>query len=118
VDAGVFYVAEVDGEVQGTFKLLLEDPEFWPDLPAPDSVFLHRLAVRRRVAGTGVSTVMIDWACDRAGELRRDYLRLDCDPRRARLRAFYERQSFGHHGDFQSRRFLVSRYERRIANVL
>jgi GNAT superfamily N-acetyltransferase len=114
VDAGVFYVAVIDGEVQGTFKLLLEDPEFWPDHASADSAFIHRLAVRRRVAGAGVGSAMIEWAAGRARELRRKFLRLDCDPRRHRLRAFYVDRGFKHRGDFQSARFLVSRYEMRV----
>jgi GNAT superfamily N-acetyltransferase len=111
VDAGLFYLAVVDGEPLGTFKFVLEDLEFWPDHAQGDGAFIHRLAVRRRAAKTGVGTAMIEWAASRARELARPYLRLDCDPRRPRLRAFYVSNAFRHHSDFRSVRYLVSRYE-------
>ena len=32
VVAGVFFLAECDGEAAGTVKFQLEDPQFWPDV--------------------------------------------------------------------------------------
>jgi GNAT superfamily N-acetyltransferase len=114
VEAGMHYLAEVDGENAGTLRFQLEDEEYWPDLPSGDSAFVHRLAVRPRFAGTGVGAALLDWAADRAKELGRHFLRLDCDRDRPRLRAFYERNGFRHHSDRQVGPFLVARYERSL----
>lgn len=112
VGAGMHFLAEVEGEIAGTIRFQLEDEEYWPDLPSSDCAFVHRLAVRREYAGTGVASALLDWAAARGRELGRGRLRLDCDYDRPRLRAFYERNGFRHHSDRQVGSFFVARYER------
>ncbi|MDB6020226.1 MAG: Ribosomal protein acetylase RimI and related acetyltransferase [Pedosphaera sp.] len=111
VTAGLFYLAECSGEPAGTLKFQIEDPLFWPDLPPGEAAYIHRLAVRRRFAGTGVSTALMQWAVDRARSLGRRYARLDTEASRPRLRAVYERFGFRHHSDRQVGPYFVSRYE-------
>ena len=114
VAVGMHLVAEIDGEIAGTLRFQLEDALFWPDLPPAGSAFVHRLAVDRRFAGQGVSTALLGWAVNRARELDREFLRLDCDAARPRLRAFYERFGFRHHSDRQVGPYFVARYEMRV----
>ena len=59
VMGGLFWLALVDGEPQGTLKFQLSDPEFWPEFKGQDSAFLHRLAVRRALPGSGLSSAMM-----------------------------------------------------------
>jgi GNAT superfamily N-acetyltransferase len=118
VAGGLFFFACSDGEFAGTFKFQLTDHEYWPEV-GDDSAFVHRLAVRRKFAGLGISSAMLEWAASRARSLGRMYLRLDCDPRRPRLRAFYERHGFVHHSDVrvttkQGRVLDAARYELRL----
>ena len=111
VDAGLFYVAECDGDIAGVLKFQLDDQLFWPDLATNNSAFIHRLAVRRNYAGRGVSTALLGWAVDHARSLGRQYLRLDCDAERARLRVVYERFGFRFHSFRQVGSYYVARYE-------
>lgn len=112
IDQGQFHLAEVEGEPAGTFRYQLTDPEFWPDLgPAADSAFLHRLAVRRRFSGGGVSSAILTWAAARTASIGREWLRLDCDTHRLRLREVYERFGFVRRDERQVGPFLVTRYE-------
>jgi GNAT superfamily N-acetyltransferase len=111
VDAGLFQVAECDGEIVGALKFQLDDQLFWPDLATDDSAFIHRLAVRRNYAGQGVSTALLRWAVDHARSLDRQYVRLDCDAERARLRDLYERFGFRFHSFRQVGSYYVARYE-------
>lgn len=111
VESGLFFIAEVDTEPAGVVKFQLEDGQFWPDVPAGESAFVHRLAVRRRFAGGQVSSALLTWAVGRAGSLGKRYLRLDCEASRAKLRAFYERLGFVHHSDRQVGPYFVARYE-------
>ncbi len=111
VEAGLFHVAECDGEMAGVLKFQLDDQLFWPDLATSDSAFIHRLAVRRNYAGRGVSTALLGWAVDHARSLRRRHLRLDCDAERARLREVYERFGFRFHSFRQVGSYYVARYE-------
>jgi GNAT superfamily N-acetyltransferase len=108
---GFFGIALLDGDAAGTVKFQLEDPEFWPDRPRDNAAYIHRLAVRRSVAGRGVSEALMAWAADRARTLGRNVLRLDCDAHRTSLRAIYERFGFRYHDDRQVGPYLVARYE-------
>jgi GNAT superfamily N-acetyltransferase len=106
-----FFVAERDGEPAGVVRFQLEDRLFWPDLPGRDSAFIHRLAVRRRFAGTGVSTALLQWSAGQARALGKRWLRLDCDAQRAKVRAVYERFGFRLHSYRQVGPYYVARYE-------
>ena len=109
--AGLFFLAEYSGESAGTMKFQLDDSVFWPDASQQDAAYIHRLAVRRRYAGTGLSAVLLAWAAERTHQLGRRYLRLDCEASRPRLRAIYEHFGFRYHSDRQVGPYLVSRYE-------
>jgi len=111
VDAGLFFVAEWEGAAAGVVKFQLEDSLFWPDVLQHQSAFVHRLAVRRQFAGGDISSALLRWAVERTRSLGRDYLRLDCEVSRLRLRAVYERFGFRHHSDRQVAPYFVSRYE-------
>ena len=111
VAAGLFFVAEYEGEVAGVVKFQLEDPLFWPDMPTGEACFVHRLAVRRKFASGGISTALLNWAAERTKNAGRNYLRLDTDAARPKLRAVYERCGFTHHSDRQVGPYFVARYE-------
>jgi GNAT superfamily N-acetyltransferase len=111
VEAGFFFVAERDGHLAGAIRFQLEDELFWPDIDVEDSAFVHRLAVRRKHAGQGVSAALLQWAAGHARSIGRHYLRLDCDHDRLRLRAFYEQFGFRLHSFRQVGSYYVARYE-------
>ncbi|MBA4104604.1 MAG: N-acetyltransferase [Pirellula sp.] len=111
IDAGEFFLAERGGKAAGVVKFQLEDELFWPDVPANESVFLHRLAVRREFAGGDVSNALIEWAVERARSLNRRFVRLDCDAARAKLKALYEGFGFVHHSDRQVGAYNISRFQ-------
>ena len=108
--AGQFFVALVDGQVAGAIRFQLEDTLFWPDLPNDNSAFIHRLVVRRRYKGQGISTALLQWALDHARALGRSHLRLDCDKSRPKLRALYEGFGFQFHSFRQVGPYYVARY--------
>jgi GNAT superfamily N-acetyltransferase len=108
---GHFFLARCGGEAVGTLKFQLQDTLFWPDTPADEAAYVHRLAVRRAFAGGRLSTLLLDWAAERAANAGKRFLRLDCEAARPRLRAVYERCGFQHHSDRQVGPFFVSRYQ-------
>ena len=111
VAEGHFFLARCGDEAAGTIKFQLQDTLFWPDTPADEAAFVHRLAVRRAFAGGELSALLLRWAAERALSLGRRFLRLDCEAARPRLRAVYERCGFRHHSDRQVGPYFVSRYE-------
>jgi GNAT superfamily N-acetyltransferase len=110
VAEGQFFLATVDGEPAGAIRFQLEDALFWPDLPPDGSAFVHRLVVRRRYKGQGVSTALLRWAVDHARALGRSHVRLDCDKSRPKLRALYESFGFQFHSVRQVGPYHVARY--------
>ena len=114
VARGDFFVAESCDEITGTVKFQLPDDLFWPDTPADEAAFIHRLAVRRSYSGGNISGALLRWAADRARSYHRRFLRLDCDASRPRLRAVYERFGFRYHSDRQVGPYLVARYEHEL----
>lgn len=92
-------------------RFQLEDPLFWPDVPQDESAYIHRLGVRRRVAGGVTSKALLEWAVKRTREIGRRYLRLDTDASRQKLRAVYEQFGFRHHSDRTVGPYDVARYE-------
>ena len=111
VDAGQFFLVSVDGRAAGAVRFQLDDELFWPDLPAGDSAFIHRLVVSRAHKGIGLSSVLLQWAVDHARSTGKRYLRLDCDASRPKLRGMYERFGFRFHSFRQVGAYYVARYE-------
>ncbi len=111
VAAGCYFLAEENGQPAGTFRYTMEDPVSWPDAIDGESAFVHRIAVRRIYAGGTVSTAMLKWAVDRTKALGRQYLRLDCEASRTKLRRFYEQFGFQYHSDRHVGPYHIVRYE-------
>jgi GNAT superfamily N-acetyltransferase len=117
VTVGMFFIGERSGQAAGVVRFQLEDAVFWPEAPIGEAAYIHRLAVRRRYAGTGVSMALLRWAVNRTASLGRRYLRLDCAASRPRLRAIYESFGFRHLDDRQIGPYFVSRYEFEVTNL-
>ena len=111
VARGEVYLARRGDEAVGAFLMLPDDPAFWPDVPAGESFFIHKLAIRRQVAGQGVGHAMLRWAEGATARAGRQYLRLDCDDRPP-LRAYYEAAGFTRHDISQVGPYRIVRYER------
>ena len=111
VHAGMFHVAVIDGQPAGAIRFQLEDALFWPDRPAGEAAFVHRLVARRAFKGRGVARALLEWARGHARARGRGLLRLDCDADRPKLRALYESCGFRLHSYRQVGPYYVSRYE-------
>ncbi|GIW27110.1 MAG: GNAT family N-acetyltransferase [Meiothermus ruber] len=91
---GELFLAYWQGQAVGTLIYQHADPLFWPEVPAGTSAFVHKVAVRRAVAGQGVAAAMLAWAQERARAEGLAFLRLDTDFNRPKLRSFYEGLGF------------------------
>jgi GNAT superfamily N-acetyltransferase len=113
-----YYVVEsVDGHIIGTFRFQHSDPDFWPDVPANDSAFIHRVAIRRHYAGCGLSKMMLDHAKEIARKTSLSFLRLDCAADRPKLRYVYEQNGFTWHSDRMVGSFNAALYEWRVQEI-
>jgi GNAT superfamily N-acetyltransferase len=114
VEQGELYIACQKRTPIGTMILQEDDTFFWPDVPAGESLFLHKLAVRRSAAGQGLARAMLAWAAAEAKRRDKTYLRLDTDSTRPQLCALYESAGFTLHSTRQIKIFLTARYEMRL----
>ena len=89
-----FYIAYVNGMPAGCMALCDYDPAFWPDLKKGESLYIHKLAVMRKYAKTGVSQALMRFAKAKAMQQRIAALRLDCSQTRTGLRKLYESEGF------------------------
>ncbi len=111
VEKGLFWLAQVNNKPAGCVRFQLEDQLFWPDIPIGESAFIHKLAVRRRFSGGVLSSQILQWAKNETKLNSRQFLRLDCESKAAKLRKFYERNGFALHSTKQVGPYLVARYE-------
>jgi ribosomal protein S18 acetylase RimI-like enzyme len=114
---GHMLTARAADGIAGVVIVEPEDPRFWPDRPAGEAVYLHKLAVRRACAGVGLPALLVDEAARLARFEGRRFLRLDCDPP---LSGFYQRLGFAVVDEIdvfhpEAGQMRVARMERRLA---
>lgn len=109
----MFWLATIDGEAAGCVRYQTEDAEYWSDVPHADSAFIHKLAVKRKFAGRGVSKALINFAKEKAQGEGKTFLRLDC-AMRENLQRVYENQGFVFHSVKERNPYPVARYEFRL----
>ena len=89
-----FYIAYANDEPAACMALVDHDPAIWQGIPAGESLYIHKLAVRPAFAGQGLSRVLVDFAKDMAQKRGITTLRLDTHRDRPKVRAVYEKQGF------------------------
>ncbi|MDQ1305475.1 MAG: hypothetical protein QG671_1306 [Actinomycetota bacterium] len=83
------------GGVIASFSLAGPDLDFWTpgdDLDA--ALYLYKFMIGPQGRGTGLGDALLDWACSRATEHGKRWLRLDCWRTNTRLQAYYARRGF------------------------
>jgi GNAT superfamily N-acetyltransferase len=93
VRADELVTGRIAGELAACMYLHHDDTLFWPQAPAGEAFYVHRLAVARKFSGRGYARKMLDWAEAETRARGRDYLRLDCEPR-TKLLAIYRDAGF------------------------
>ena len=106
-----YMLARWRGSPAGVFKYQRDDPDIWPDAIPGEAAYIHRVAICRRYAGSGLAGVLLHAAAARAQREGCRYLRLDCEFARPRLRAVYERCGFIFHSDHAFGPYHMARYQ-------
>lgn len=112
VDDGSLHLGWHGDVAVGTIAFSFEDPVFWPEAVRGESAFVHRLAVRRQVAGGIVAPALLDWACAKAHLAGRQWLRLDCSSAHEGLVRYYERAGFERCGEQELGGYRVVLFQR------
>lgn len=89
-----FYIAYLDNVPLGCMALVDYDPFFWPNIKKGESLFIHKLAVKRIGAKKGISKALIDFAKEKSIDLDINSVRLDSHQSRLKVRKIYEKEGF------------------------
>jgi GNAT superfamily N-acetyltransferase len=95
---GSVYIADVDGIPVATLQVDdFADPEFWTAGDAPQSaLYVHRMAVSRKYAGSGIGSKMLDWVTLKAASHGKKWVRLDAWKSNVDLHRYYINVGFTH----------------------
>ena len=89
-----FYIAYHNGFPAACMAVTDYDTTYWPLIPKGESLYLHKVAVKRIYAGKGFSKELIDYAKKLALSHHIHTIRLNCNQHRSKLRAVYENEGF------------------------
>jgi len=92
--AGTCWLAERDGQPVGTITLnTVADQRFWwPEDDPASALYVHRMVAESR--GTGLGTILLEWAAGQAREQGRAWLRLDAWRTNLALHRYYLDRGF------------------------
>lgn len=89
-----FCTGTVHGETVCAFLLQWKDSEYWPDAPAFEAAYLHKLCVRRTFAGMGMTRFVVDAVRTECRERGVRYIRLDTALDEQTIRKIYLKAGF------------------------
>lgn len=89
-----FYIAYHNDLPVGCMALTDYDQTYWPNIPKGESLYLHKLAVKRLYAGKGFSKELIDYTKNLALQKCINTIHLNCNQHRKKLREIYENEGF------------------------
>ncbi|MFE1781286.1 GNAT family N-acetyltransferase [Streptomyces sp. NPDC059506] len=98
IEAGECWIVEADGAPVATITVDEHaDPDFWAPSEANDpALYVHRMVVRRDVAGQDLGSAMLDWAGREALRQGKQLLRLDAWRSNDELQRYYSDRGFVH----------------------
>lgn len=111
VHDGLYHLGLDGAQAVGVFRLEMQDPAFWPDMPEGTSAYLHKLAVLPARQGQRLAHRLLRHAVDLTRARGLGFLRLDCMGGRPRLRAVYESFGFHHHSQILRGGRVFDRFE-------
>lgn len=109
-----FHVLKIDDVGAAAMILKWEDKLFWPNVKQGESGFIHKLSIRRKYSGIGISKNMIEHAIEECKRRNIALLKLDCAADREKLCNFYENFGFKQINRGMIGTFDVAFYEFRI----
>lgn len=91
---GDFYIGQVSDDNACCMILQWNDTIFWPKAKDNEAGYIHKLCVRRKYSGIGLSKEMVQFAIEECKKRNLKYLRLDTGWHKMKLRNLYESLGF------------------------
>jgi GNAT superfamily N-acetyltransferase len=95
------YLALVDGDLVGSFRLTNDGGPVWPGA-TDEALYLENLVVRRTFRGRGIGRDLLLVAERKASNAGKRYLRLDCFANNSVLRTYYEMAGYDACGEIEA----------------
>lgn len=101
---GDVFVFKKEAEIAGMVILMQKpspwDHKLWGDKAHAEdgALYLHRLAIRRKYARTGLGQSILEWSSSGIQFEKKSLVRLDCGADNVTLNAFYARNGFSYAG--------------------
>ena len=89
-----FCVGKIGDDNASSMILQWYDPLFWPEAESGEAGYIHKLCVRRKFSGMGLSAKMVEFAVNECKKRRIRYLRLDTSWNKMPLCKLYENLGF------------------------
>lgn len=89
-----FYVGQVLDDNACCMILQWNDTLFWPKAKENEAGYIHKLCVRRKYSGIGLSKKMVEFAIEECKKRNIDYLRLDTGWNKIKLCNLYKSLGF------------------------
>lgn len=89
-----FYVGQVSKDNASCMILQWKDILFWPEAKENEAGYIHKLCVRRKYSGIGLSQKMVEFAIQECKKRNIGYLRLDTGWNKKKLCNLYESLGF------------------------
>lgn len=98
------------GEIICVAQLISEPEAIWQFDPTP-SIYVHKLAVRRHLAGSQLGQKMLKSIRQRGIDMQLQSIRLDCVAHNHSLRHYYERNGFHLQGEVETPEITLALYD-------
>ncbi len=89
-----FCVGTLNGELACAFILQWTDSDYWPYAPENEAAYLHKLCVRRKYAGMGMTKIIVDAIKVECCKRGIRYIRLDTGLDEKTVRKIYLNAGF------------------------
>lgn len=96
-DGRTWVILDEADSILGTVSRGPADRDFWNETDQLHTAFyLYKLIISQDAAGTGIGSLVLDWACRVAALEGRRWLRIDCWRTAHGLQRYYEGLGFAH----------------------
>ncbi len=114
IESGLFYAVEINNNnLSAVIEIRSTPEEIWQN-DAADALYIHKLAICRKYADSGLGRNILTLIKSQALQQNIEYLRLDCVAHNTKLREYYESCGFDLKGIVEAGEVNLALYEHQI----
>ncbi|NRB40602.1 MAG: GNAT family N-acetyltransferase [Pseudomonadales bacterium] len=110
IDSGHYYYTEINHQMAAIVEIKQEPEELWNN-DSSAAIYMHKLAIQRKISASGLGIKMLDAIKDLASDHGADSIRLDCVAHNLKLRQYYEAYGFTFKGETNNGDIVLALFE-------